>query len=155
MQSDPDQFRHVPWRFRNGLPDWFRFDLCPGDWHLLHAERGKIGFINKVMSVYRRHEKGVYYLSEIDRLKHRATVGLREIEMYDAGNKYFHRKYESILLDLVNGVFADCLLYDTQRAEEEGAEPALNKLCDAYPDFAHHFLRSLQLVSAGGKASSP
>ncbi|MDR3362187.1 MAG: glycosyltransferase family 2 protein [Desulfovibrio sp.] len=137
------------WRFKSGLPDWFRADLMPGDWywHLLHAETGKIGFINKIMSVYRRHEKGVYYLSEIDRLKHRATVGLKEIEVYDVINKHFNRKYESILLDLVNGVFADCLLYDTRRAEKESAEPVLNKLCDAYPDFARHFLASLKVVS--------
>ncbi|MDE6735067.1 MAG: glycosyltransferase family 2 protein, partial [Desulfovibrio sp.] len=31
------------WRFREGLPAWFRPDLCPGDfyWHMLHAETGK------------------------------------------------------------------------------------------------------------------
>jgi len=144
------------WRFKNGLPDWFRPDLAPGDWywHLLHAEQGKIGFIDKIMSVYRRHEKGVYWLSEVDAIKHRALVGMRELEVYDVINKHFDRKYESILLDLTNGVFADCLLYDTRQKEEAGAEadiaeePVLNKLCDKFPDFARHFLASLKLVSA-------
>ena len=138
------------WRFKDGLPAWFRPDCCPGDWywHLLHAEQGKIGFINKVMSVYRRHQEGIYYLSEVDRLKHRARVGQEEIEVYDVINRHFGRKYESILLDLVNGVFADCLMYDSHRAEEDGAEPILPKLVDMYPDFARHFLNSLKVVSA-------
>ncbi len=137
------------WRFRNGLPNWFRADLCPGDWywHLLHAENGKIGFINKVMSVYHRHQGGIYYLSETDRLKHRMLVGMQEIQTYDVINRHFNARYESILLDLINGVFADSLLYDTYRAEEDGSSPILAKLCERYPDFARHFLQSLKSVS--------
>ena len=137
------------WRFQNGLPDWFRPDIAPADryWHLLHAEMGKAGFINKVMSVYRRHKKGVFYLSEIDALKHRASVGRREIEVWDVINKHFNRKYESIILDMINHIFADCLLYDTRQAEEGiTEEPVLNKLADKYPDFARHFLASLDRV---------
>jgi len=134
------------WRFRDGLPDWFRADLMPSDryWHLLHAEQGKIGFINKVMSVYRRHEKSAFYLSEVDALKHRAKVGMREINVWDVINKHFNKKYESIIVDMVSHIFADCLLYDTRQAEEGIAEePVLLKLSDRYPDFARHFLASL------------
>ena len=141
------------WRFRDGLPAWFRPDCCPGDWywHLLHAELGKIGFINKVMSVYRRHQEGIYYLSEVDRLKHRAKVGQEEIEVYDVINKHFGRKYESILLDLINGVFAECLTYDTQRAEKDGVDPILPKIVEIYPNYARHFLNSLKVVSTRGR----
>ncbi len=130
------------WRFRNGLPDWFRTDLVPGDryWHLLHAETGKIAFIDKVMSVYRRHKKGAYYLSEIDRLKHRATTGMAELEAYKVINAHFGGKFEAMLLPLAYGVFMDCSRYDAQRAKEEGREPVLDDLCAAYPDFARHFL---------------
>jgi glycosyltransferase involved in cell wall biosynthesis len=129
------------WRFRNGLPDWFRADLAPGDWywHLLHAEQGKIGFVNKAMSVYRRHQKGVYYLSEIDRLKHRAMVGMREMGVYDVLNRHFDKKFEPELLKHAYGVFMDCRRYDLERAAEEGKEPVLEKLREAYPDFARHF----------------
>ncbi len=39
------------------------YDVAPGDWylHLIHAHEGKIGFINEAMSVYRRHEDGVWW----------------------------------------------------------------------------------------------
>ncbi|MFT4301375.1 MAG: glycosyltransferase [Desulfovibrio sp.] len=139
------------WRFRNGLPEWFRPDCCPGDWywHLLHAETGKIGFINKIMSVYNRHPKGIYYLSEVDHLKHRANVGLKEIEAYDIINSHFENKYESILLDLVNGVFADCLMYDSTRGQDDKFKPILPSLAEKYPNFARNFLKSLKITNAG------
>ena len=95
-----------------------------------------------------------YWLPEVDAIKHRAWVGMRELEVYDVINKHFDRKFESILLDLTNGVFADCLLYETRQAEEAdagadtGEDPVLNELCDKYPDFARHFLASLKIVSA-------
>ncbi|MDR0826539.1 MAG: glycosyltransferase, partial [Desulfovibrio sp.] len=140
------------WRFKDGLPDWFRSDLMPGDWywHLLHAEKGKIGFINRVMSVYRRHKAGVYYLAEVDRLKHRYTVGARELEMYDAVNRHFGGKFESILLDLTNGVFADCLKYQIAEKAEADDNDIMEELAKKYPHFAQHFLNSLKVSTGRG-----
>ena len=137
------------WRLRNGMPDWFRTDLLPGDWywHILHAEQGKIGFINKIMGVYRRHEKSIYYLIETDLMKLRAKTGLQELEVLDVLNKHFNKKYESIFMDLANGVFSDCVLYDAKRAKEEDMEPVMPKLCENYPEMARHFLESLRKVS--------
>ncbi|MDL2207204.1 glycosyltransferase [Desulfovibrio sp. OttesenSCG-928-M16] len=146
MQTNTVMYR---WRFRNGLPNWFRADIMPGDWywHILHAETGKIGFINKVMSIYRRHKKAVYYMAEIDHIKHRAMVGMREMEFYDLVNKHFNRKYESVFLDMASGIFSDCLYYDMQyeNMNSESFQHAFNKICDAYPYFALHFLRSLNI----------
>lgn len=50
------------WRFSGGLPENYNPDVTPGDWHmhLLHAEVGEIGFIDRVMSVYRRHAAGMW-----------------------------------------------------------------------------------------------
>jgi glycosyltransferase involved in cell wall biosynthesis len=132
------------WRFKDGLPDWFRTDLCPSDlyWHLLHAEQGKIGFINKVMSVYRRHEKGIYYLSETNRLKHRHAVGMDELKVYDAVNRHFNGRYASILGDMASGVIADWLMY----TETEDATLLLEAATDRFPHFAEHFLKSLKAI---------
>ena len=56
--------------YRNGVigrvPDWYaEFDMSPTlitDWqlHLLHAERGLIGYLDEVMGVYRQHAGGLY-----------------------------------------------------------------------------------------------
>ncbi|MBS9720766.1 glycosyltransferase [Tianweitania sp. BSSL-BM11] len=54
------------WRYTDGLPEDYNPDIVPGDWHmhLLHAEIGEIGFIDRVMSVYRRHAAGMWATSD-------------------------------------------------------------------------------------------
>ncbi len=73
---------------------------------------------------------------------------MKEIEVYDIINQHFEKRYESILLRLINGVFADCLMYDKQRADKDGVEQMLPKLVEKYPHFARHFLNSLKAVSS-------
>lgn len=43
--------------------DAISLDVMPFDWylHLFHAKGGKIGFINEVMSAYRRHVGGIWW----------------------------------------------------------------------------------------------
>ena len=137
------------WRFPKGLPDWFRTNICPGDWywHLLHAELGKIGFINKEMSVYRRHKGGVYYTAEVDRLKHRFLTGRAEIEAYDATNRHFKGRFFEILADLADGVIADTTMY-LRRTPDCGQtmEQYYEQLAQTYPRFMLHFLQRMQNV---------
>jgi len=51
--------------FRNRLfssvPDWY-YDLATGDWplHVLNAEHGMIGYLDRVMGVYRVHDGGIW-----------------------------------------------------------------------------------------------
>ena len=49
-------------------PEMYAGWLLPGDWylHLLHAKRGRIGYINKVMSVYYRNLKGIWTYKDRD-----------------------------------------------------------------------------------------
>lgn len=50
------------WRFHRDSLDLLPDNIMPGDWflHLMHAETGKIGFIDEVMSVYRRNAGGIW-----------------------------------------------------------------------------------------------
>ena len=53
------------------LPEWFG-EVSFGDWvlHILNAKRGKIGFLNEVMGVYRSHPSGMWSnLPKIEKLK--------------------------------------------------------------------------------------
>lgn len=49
--------------YRRQNYDEMPLDIMPLDWylHLYHAQFGKIGFIDEVMSVYRRHPGGVWW----------------------------------------------------------------------------------------------
>ena len=142
------------WRFKDGLPDWFRHDLCPGDWywHLLHAEQGKIGFLPDVMAVYRRHATSLYKDSS-DHLKHRYKFGMAELETYHVVNEHFQDRYFLPLAGLANGILCDFLTLFTQ----EGDRSLLDQACDAYPKFGKHFLHTLKNLppAAQGKTLPP
>lgn len=102
------------WRFsgENQFNDFLPHNILPGDWyiHLLHAKKGKIGFIDEVMAVYRRHPGGVWWenLFDLDslHLKH----GINELNFYIAveneimeGDKKYHKRitnFTKYLIDL-------------------------------------------------------
>ncbi len=131
------------WRFRDGLPAWFRSDLVPGDWywHILHAEMGKIGFINEIMGVYRRHKSSVYYSVELDNtVEHRLKHGIKELAFYDAVNTHFSNKYLRRLQWFANGVFADLFNYQLKTDDSTALDEAIEK----YPHFAAGFLKEIR-----------
>lgn len=134
------------WRFAEGLPDWFRSDICPGDWywHLLHAEKGRIGFIHKVMSIYRRHGSSLYVNSFKNVREHRRQQGMRELMALEAVNDHFDNRYFSQLASLANGVFVNFL----EISIEENDKSFLDNACEAYPKFGTYFLNSLKLIGA-------
>ncbi len=132
------------WRFRDGLPDWFRADLCPADWywHLLHAEQGRIGFLRDVMSVYRRHSNAWYYSTSISSLEHRRIHGMKELETYQAVNIHFQNRYFRLLSNLANGVLANFL----RISFDEGDESLLEQACQKFPEFASEFLKTIKIM---------
>ncbi len=132
------------WRFTEGMPQWFRPGLCPGDWywHLLHAEKGKIGFLREVMSVYRRHKNAIYATTSISTTEHRRAHGMAELRTYQAVNEHFGNRYFHHLAALANGVFADFL----RICMEKGDKTLLDRASEVFPDFARHFLADLRMV---------
>lgn len=64
----------------DSIPD----DVMPLDWylHLFHAQFGKIGFINKTMSAYRRHSRGVWWDSFKDLGKLWKKYGIAYVSLH-------------------------------------------------------------------------
>ncbi len=139
------------WRFTEGLPDWFVPDLVPGDWywHLLHAETGKIGFINKVMSVYRRHTASLFYASEISPKANRLKHGLSELRSYDVINKHFKGRYAKVLQPLANNVFANFL----EHYMETGDNGPLTTANERFPELAKVFFSEVKVMRVPGRRS--
>lgn len=140
------------WRFVDGLPAWFRPDLCPGDWywHLLHAETGKIGFIPEAMSAYRRHAGALYSQAMVSRLAHRRNMGLPELATYQAVDEHFNKRYHRPLSTLASSVFADFV----ELMMKEDEPRLLNWAVEKYPDFARDFLNSLSALEEKQKAEA-
>lgn len=132
------------WRFADGLPRWFRANLCPADWywHLLHAELGRLGFIPDTMSAYRRHSGAMYAYSFKNAKKHRFQHGMEELETYHVVNEHFNGRYFLPLASLANGVFANFL----EISMEEGDSTLLDNACEKYPTFAANFLSNLKVL---------
>jgi glycosyltransferase involved in cell wall biosynthesis len=80
------------------LPDWF-LKSKSGDipLYLILSNQGYIGYIDKVMSVYRRHKAGLSYTdSEFDE-----KFILNRIEMYTNVNKALNHKYNSQIKSII------------------------------------------------------
>ena len=62
------------------IPD----NITPYDWYynLLHAKIGEIGFINEVMSVYRKHTNGIWHDTSFAASNLHRKYGLKEIKFY-------------------------------------------------------------------------
>lgn len=79
--------------FKNGLisefPDWF-YTLRIADFslHVLNAQYGKIGYINKVMGAYRIHSRGTFSAANT------SGNALEVVRTYDYLNSYLDYKYD-------------------------------------------------------------
>ena len=132
------------WRFTEGLPEWFRPDITPGDlyWHLLHAELGLIGFMPEIMSVYRRHRNAVYHTAHVSVVEHRRVHGMAELRTYKALDEHFQGKYFDYLAALANGVLTNFL----QISINEDDDSLMNAAIKSFPEFGRFFLNSVKIV---------
>ncbi|MDO4574089.1 MAG: glycosyltransferase [Planctomycetia bacterium] len=66
--------------------------ILPGDWylHLVHAKHGKIGFLEDVMGVYRRHPGGMWQGNNY--LRH----GDKHYHFFEAADKLLEGKYHAL-----------------------------------------------------------
>lgn len=94
------------------IPD----DILPLDWylHLYHAQYGKIGFIDSVMSVYRRHPGGLWWDSykSIDNIwqKH----GVAHLTLYAEFLKLYgdRKTFEEIIDAAIDGLITTLVRVD-------------------------------------------
>jgi glycosyltransferase involved in cell wall biosynthesis len=83
--------------------------ILPLDWylHLYHAQFGKIGFINNVMSVYRRHSAGLWWDSHSDIEQHWKKNGLSYLALHSEFLKLFksNEQYRAIIFESSSRVY--------------------------------------------------
>ena len=96
------------WRFRDGLPSWFRkWMMYDHAMLMLHAVEGKIKYFDEALSVWRRNETGYSWLQTIDRGIFFQKEGCSWIEFYTEMDNFFSGRFhlqirERILLALRN-----------------------------------------------------
>lgn len=70
------------WKLGNTLPPWmFNYGVCDLPMHLLHADAGKIGYLDEEMGAYRKHSEGSWWNHES--LEHRRANQSRYIALLE------------------------------------------------------------------------
>lgn len=97
LQSSSVMYR---WLYHDTISSNFAFPVVPYDWalNILHAHKNKIGFINKPMSIYRRHKKAIYYETEHSVTTHIIRYCINEIKFCTAIDKMTNYQYHTLFL---------------------------------------------------------
>lgn len=85
------------WRFTDEkFENFFPKNILPCDWflHLLHAQKGKIGFSNDVMAIYRRHNNSLWWDAYLNPDKLNLRYGLQTLNFYQNVYKMFTNNSE-------------------------------------------------------------
>lgn len=120
----------------------FPKNVVPGDYfvHLLHAKNGKIKFMEEVMSKYRRHEGGMWWLTSdaSQSISFHLKYGMRYIRFYEAVEKQFSLKPE-IYQDKIN-----YLKHETLKSIIASKDfNQLNSFNDEYPDYYDYYFQNM------------
>ena len=116
-------------------------DIMPGDiyLHLYHAQFGKIGFIDRVMSVYRRHPGGIWWDSYKSESQLWKKYAIPHLALFIALSKLYGNKpeYKDILDNAIDNMF--------RKIVEQGGGTQLQKAVSENPMFAAEFMIRQQL----------
>jgi glycosyltransferase involved in cell wall biosynthesis len=116
-------------------------DIMPLDWylHLYHAQFGKIGFINEVMSVYRRHPGGLWWDSteNIDAIWKK--YGIAHLALYIELQKLCGDKKE--YRDIIDAHISK-MLDNIIKVDRKTKSQLVKKAITAFPDQVENFLMS-------------
>ncbi|MDB5177142.1 MAG: sugar transferase [Candidatus Saccharibacteria bacterium] len=113
----------------------------PLDWyaHLYYAQFGKIGYIDKVMSVYRRHRGGIWWESQKDITKIWRKHGIGHLRLFKEMAKHFKdMQSQRIITSHIN------TMYDNIFNLNNAADVQDNAMQE-FPDLATDYTRHLYL----------
>lgn len=121
------QTNSVMYRWNADGKLWGDFPLyeLPGDWmlHLLHARAGRIGYIDEIMSVYRRNATGLWTGAWTDEGWFR-RVGLRNLYFYHSLSRLFRVNRNGVLRRLSLATLGS-LLAEAKSSDVEIAKKVL------------------------------
>jgi glycosyltransferase involved in cell wall biosynthesis len=131
----------VMYRRRNydNLPN----NVLPLDWyyHLYHVKFGKIGFIDHVMSVYRRHPGSMWWSSSADDREVWQKHGLMHLNLYVEMTKLYPTdEAKEAIKAPVKKLFAAAMRLDKKHREE-----LLGKAVKEFPEAAGEFMVEQQV----------
>jgi glycosyltransferase involved in cell wall biosynthesis len=131
------------WRFTHkNIKDIFPKNISPGDWflHILHADVGKVGFINRTMSVYRKHPGGLWWDANNNKDEFWKKYGLSWLNFYIelikiyGSNSEYRKITDSSTINLLNTLI---------KVDEEHHNGLFNNAISSFPEAAEIYINNL------------
>ncbi|MYL84634.1 glycosyltransferase [Desulfovibrio aerotolerans] len=89
------------WKMGNTLPEWMlKYNICDLPIHLIHADIGKIGYIDEEMGTYRKHARGSWWNHETP--AHKKENSARYISLLEDINASLNYRNESDFRAIIN-----------------------------------------------------
>jgi len=128
--------------------------VLPYDWylHLYQAQFGQIGFINKVMSVYRRHTNGIWWESYINMDELLKKNGIAHLGVFfEFINLYgSNKEYKIIILNNINYLLSKFIEID----EKDNSVKLLERSFQNFPNYLADYFSTFRLSSLNKKLES-
>jgi len=119
--------------------------VTPGDWylHLYHAKHGKIGFINRVMSTYRRHSQGIWWNSYKNPDQFYIDHGIMHLSFYFELIKLFgyRNTYRNIVIRSIHTILKHFIKIDKKYHQD-----LLAQSFQKFPQEISYFYRYLDQI---------
>ncbi len=132
------------WGFNDkNILDVYPDGFLPNDWylHLLHAKLGKIGYINEIMSVYRRNPGGIWSDSRDNIGKLHQKYALKEFKFYDSVYKYITEYSYDYLINVLIPAFKEIHKWLVKYEEND----LLKQAFQTYPEYFEKISRDYYL----------
>lgn len=147
MQTNSVMYR---WRFeKEDILKIFPRNIAPGDWmlHILHAQKGKIGLIDKTMAVYRRHASGVMWDSHAGLDNLWSKRGIEYLGLFWETFKLCEgiTTSKDVVLRQIYDMFERFIDLDKRKGTQ-----LLAKAVQLYPDSANYYLLYLHRAAHYG-----
>lgn len=146
MQSSSVMFR---WKWTKGITSETPLGLTPMDWalNILYAYNSKIGFINEPMSLYRRHDKAYYALTETNIPLHLIKTCYDELSFIQTLNICTERKYEKLFLQKVFLILYNFYVTAHEIEHDEKQYNTIkNQIERTFPEFIKYFTDNLSKI---------
>lgn len=100
------------WRFHQDSLSLIPDSVLPGDWflHLLHAQVGKIVYIDENMGVYRKHAHGIWFGAYKDKSWYK-SFGFPVIRFFEAAEKQFGVNYQADIYKILLASYCYAIKY--------------------------------------------
>lgn len=141
------------WMFNSeNIQEIFPRNILPEDWyfHLIHAEKGLIGYIDEVMSVYRKHSGSIWWDNSHKKLEQYKRYGSKMLNFYMCIDKHLNYKYTKVITQNASMLFCEMIKVFNKNTENEQLEKLKNKYKKYYfiALFINHTKTIKRIISA-------